>query len=108
MGLFVSRRAHEDALLDMECAIVCARKKIETLIERIQMGEDYRRRLERENLSIKGANVRLLRELDELRLELARRQNEICELRLMRESLEALWNTRVQAPEPEEAEEVGA
>lgn len=96
--LFVSGRTHESAMLDLECELVCARKKIETLIERIQMGEDYRRRLERENLAVKAANVRLLGEKDTLESELLLLENEIRELRLMRGSLEALWGSRSQLP----------
>lgn len=87
----ISRREHEDALLDLESENVCARQQNEGLIKRIKLGEDYRSRLELENASLRDANRRLIYERDELTAELARKENQIRELQLIKESMEAMW-----------------
>lgn len=109
----MTKREHEDLMLSMECDLQYQQQKNKILCERIQLGEDYRTRLEREITSVKGKNRELVRKVDELQqefdyitreqeLELDRRGNRIRELELMLGSYEARWEIRKPTPGNEE------
>ena len=66
----MTEREHESIMLDLECELVHERKQGEALVQRIQLGEDYRARLEYEIESTKRANRELVRKMDELGIEL--------------------------------------
>lgn len=66
----ISRRKHEDLMLSKECELQYQQQKNQTLAERIQLGEDYRARLEYEIESTKRANRELARKMDEIGIEL--------------------------------------
>lgn len=109
----MTRREHEDLMLSMECELQYQQQKNQILAERIQLGEDYRGRMEREISSVKAKNRELVHKVDaqaaafedksrELEMLLAERDKRIRELELMLGSYEARWEIRKSAPGAEE------
>ena len=101
----MTRREHEDLLLSMESEQVYLKQKVETLCERIQLGEEYRARLEKENATTRAKNRELVYRVDamheecdekisELEALLAGKDKRIRELELMLGSFEAQWSRR--------------
>ena len=97
----MTKREHESIMLDLECELVNKIKLTEVLQERIQMGEEYRDRLEMEIASLKGKNRELVHKLDSAETEIEeklsqieRLQMKIRELELMLGSFEAQWSRR--------------
>ena len=109
----MTKREHESIMLDLECELVNKTKLTEVLQERIQMGEEYRDRLEMEIASLKGKNRELVHKLDsaETKIEeklsqIERLQMKIREQQLMLGSFEASWAARSE--KEAETEEVSA
>ena len=105
----MTRREHEDLMLSMESEQVYLKQKVETLCERIQLGEEYRTRLEMEIASLKGKNRELVHKLDGAQIEIdeklsriERLQMKIREQQLMLGSYEARWEIRKPTPGTEE------
>ena len=91
---FVSRKAYEQKVLELESLNVCLAKQNEGLCERV-------RRLEAENASVKTANrsrlndiARLTDIVENMGQELNRTRKELKKERLMRGSMEAKWSGR--------------
>lgn len=111
----MTRREHESIMLDLECELVNKTKLTEVLQERIQIGEEYRDRLEMEIASLKGKNRELVHRVDamheecdekisELEALLAGKDKRIRELELMLGSYEARWEIRKPTPGTEEVQ----
>ena len=66
----MTRREHADLMLSKECELQYQQQKNQTLTERIQLGEEYRARLEREIESTKKANRELVHTIDGMQSEL--------------------------------------
>ncbi|MBQ9719440.1 MAG: hypothetical protein IJV64_01970 [Oscillospiraceae bacterium] len=94
MKHFVLRRTYEDEKLRLESELVYIKHLNQTLTERIQHGEAYRSRLQEENQSLRGANLRLLEQTETLQEQIARNEFETRDLRLKLGSMEARWNQR--------------
>ena len=97
----MTEREHESIMLDLECELVNKIKLTEVLQERIQMGEEYRDRLEMEIASLKGKNRELVQKLDSAKAEVEEKLAEIERLnmkireqQLMLGSFEAQWANR--------------
>ena len=97
----MTEREHESIMLDLECELVNKTKLAEVLQERIQMGEEYRDRLEMEIASLKGKNRELVHKLDSAQAEIEEKLSrierlnmKIREQQLMLGSFEANWATR--------------
>lgn len=101
----MTRREHEEILLDLESELVHETKLNDTLQERIRLGEEYRARLEKENATTRAKNRELVHRVDamheecdekisELEALLAGRDKRIRELELMLGSFEAQWSRR--------------
>ena len=90
----MTKREHESIMLDLECELVNKTKLNEVLQERIQMGEEYRDRLEMEIASLKGKNRELVHKLDSAETKIERLQIKIREQQLMLGSFEAQWSRR--------------
>ena len=97
----MTKREHEDLMLSMESEQVYLKQKVETLCERIQLGEEYRARLEMEIASLKGKNRELVHQLEGAQIEIdeklsriERLNMKIRELELMLGSFEAQWSRR--------------
>lgn len=109
----MTEREHESILLDLECELVNKTKLNEVLKERIQLGEEYRARLEMEITSLKGKNRELVHKLDGAQIEIdeklsriERLNMKIREQQLMLGSFEASWAARSE--KEAETEEVSA
>ena len=111
----MTRREHESIMLDLECELVNKTKLTEVLQERIQIGEEYRDRLEMEIASLKGKNRELVHRVDAMHEEcdekiserealLAGKDKRIRELELMLGSYEARWEIRKPTPGTEEVQ----
>lgn len=107
----MTEREHESILLDLECELVNKTKLAEVLQERIQMGEEYRDRLEMEITSLKGKNRELVQKLDSVKAEVEEKLAEIERLnmkireqQLMLGSFEARWEIRKPTPGTEEVQ----
>ena len=105
----MTEREHESIMLDLECELVNKTKLAEVLQERIQMGEEYRDRLEMEIASLKGKNRELVHklesaqaEIDEKLSRIDRLNMKIREQQLMLGSYEARWEIRKPTPGIEE------
>lgn len=111
----MTEREHESILLDLECELVNKTKLNEVLQERIQLGEEYRARLEMEITSLKGKNRELVHKLDGAQIEIdeklsriERLNMKIREQQLMLGSFEASWATRnAKAAGEEDGEQAG-
>lgn len=106
------RREHEDLMLSMESELQYQQQKNKILLERIQLGEDYRARLETEIASLKGKNRELVHQLEGAQIEIneklfriERLNMKIREQQLMLGSFEANWAAR-NAKDTEEEEQV--
>lgn len=107
----MTEREHEDLMLSMECDLQYQQQKNEILCERIQMGEEYRDRLEMEIASLKGKNRELVQKLDSAKAEfeeklaeIERLNMKIREQQLMLGSFEARWEIRKPTPGTEEVQ----
>lgn len=107
----MTEREHESIMLDLECELVNKIKLTEVLQERIQLGEEYRARLEMEIASLKGKNRELVHKLDSAETEIEeklsrieRLQMKIREQQLMLGSFEARWEIRKPTPGTEEVQ----
>ena len=60
----MTRREHEEILLDLESELVHETKLNDTLQERIRLGEEYRARLEKENATTRAKNRELVHRVD--------------------------------------------
>lgn len=105
----MTEREHESIMLDLECELVNKTKLTEVLQERIQMGEEYRDRLEMEIASLKGKNRELVHKLDGAQIEIdeklsriERLNMKIREQQLMLGSFEASWAARNEKAAGEE------
>lgn len=105
----MTRREHEDLMLSMESEQVYLKQKVETICERIQLGEEYRARLETEITSLKGKNRELVQklesakaEVEEKLAEIERLNMKIREQQLMLGSFEANWAARNEKAAGEE------
>ena len=97
----MTEREHESIMLDLECELVNKTKLTEVLKERIQLGEEYRARLEMEIASLKGKNRELVHKLDGAQIEIEEKLSrierlnmKIREQQLMLGSFEANWAAR--------------
>lgn len=118
----MTRREHEEILLDLESELVHETKLNDTLQERIRLGEEYRTRLEKENATTRAKNRELVHRVDamheecdekisELEALLAEKDKRIRELELMLGSFEArfvnrndtIWENRKAREECQEA-----
>lgn len=97
----MTRREHEDLMLSKECELQYQQQKNQTLAERIQLGEEYRARLEHEIESTKRANRELVHKLDGAQIEIEEKLSrierlnmKIREQQLMLGSFEASWAAR--------------
>ena len=118
----MTRREHEEILLDLESELVHETKLNDTLQERIRLGEEYRARLEKENATTRAKNRELMYRVDamheecdekisELEALLAGKDKRIRELELMLGSFEArfvnrndtIWENRKAREECQEA-----
>lgn len=98
MKHFVTRRAYDDKVLELESEIVYVRNLNQTLKERIAHGEDYRHYLQKEIESLREANRRMVAELDGKNEELAAARHKLGDLRLQLGSMEARWGNRPDLP----------
>lgn len=105
----MTKREHEVLMLSMECDLQYQQQKNKILCERIQLGEDYRARLEREITSVKGKNRELVHKLDSAQAEIEEKLSrierlnmKIREQQLMLGSFEANWATRNAKADREE------
>lgn len=111
----MTEREHEDLMLSMECDLQYQQQKNKILCERIQLGEEYRARLEMEIASLKGKNRELVHKLEGAQIEIdeklsriERLQMKIREQQLMLGSFEASWATRnAKAAREEDGEQAG-
>ena len=118
----MTRREHEEILLDLESELVHETKLNDTLQERIRLVEKYRARLEKENATTRAKNRELMYRVDamheecdekisELEALLAGKDKRIRELELMLGSFEArfvnrndtIWENRKAREECQEA-----
>ena len=111
----MTRRAHEDLMLSKECELQYQQQKNQTLAERIQLGEDYRARLEREIESTKKANRELVHTIDGMQSVIDEKEARIDRLsflikekELMIGSLEARYRGKDGVDAPSQSAPKGA
>lgn len=109
----MTEREHKDLMLSMECDLQYQQQKNKILCERIQLGEEYRARLEMEIASLKGKNRELVHKLEGAQIEIdeklsriERLNMKIREQQLQLMSWEASWAARSE--KEAETEEVSA
>ena len=97
------RAEHEDAVLALECELQYQKQRNRGLTERIQLGEEYRTRLEMELASTKRKNRDLVHMTDDMERELREKDHALKELRLLCGSLEAHLAARCERAAEESA-----
>ena len=88
---FMFRSTHEDAVLDMECELVCTKKKLKYQEDTAEGLRRLVNLLLEDNRTLQEKQESLLYDNDKLAMDLIRCEQQIKELQLMVGSIEARW-----------------